>query len=75
MRYLAEAVVVEDILIGLGVKEPTMVEERIKHVMTPGTALVDQPRGGGGTPRDHVHDRRAGRLHHRGGVGAHLVGR
>lgn len=35
MRYLAEAVVVEDILIGLGVKEPTMVEERIKHVMTP----------------------------------------
>ncbi len=35
MRYLAEAVIVDDILIGLGVKEPTRVEERIKHVMTP----------------------------------------
>ena len=35
MRYAAEAVRVDDLLIGLGVKEPTMVEERIKHVMTP----------------------------------------
>lgn len=35
MRYAAEAVRVEDLLIGLGVKEPTRVEERIKHVMTP----------------------------------------
>ena len=35
MRYLAEAVVVEPVLIGLGVKEPSWVEERIKHVMTP----------------------------------------
>lgn len=34
MRYLAEAVIVDDVLIGLGVKEPTRVEERIKHVMT-----------------------------------------
>lgn len=35
MRYAAEAVRVDDLLIGLGVKEPTMIEERIKHVMTP----------------------------------------
>lgn len=35
MRYLAEAVTVEELLIGLGVKEPTEIEERIKHVMTP----------------------------------------
>lgn len=35
MRYLAEAVTVEEILISLGVTEPTRVEERIKHVMTP----------------------------------------
>jgi hypothetical protein len=35
MRYAAEAVRVDDMLIGLGVKEPTMIEERIKHVMTP----------------------------------------
>lgn len=35
MRYAAEAVVVDDLLIGLGVKEPTTIEERIKHVMTP----------------------------------------
>jgi hypothetical protein len=35
MRYLAEAVTVEDILIGLGVTEPTVIEERIKHVTTP----------------------------------------
>lgn len=35
MRYLAEAVIVDDVLIGLGVKEPDRVEERIKHVMTP----------------------------------------
>lgn len=36
MRYLAEAVVVDEILIGLGVKEPSWVEERIKHIMVPG---------------------------------------
>jgi hypothetical protein len=35
MRYAAEAVRVDDMLIGLGVKEPTTIEERIKHVMTP----------------------------------------
>lgn len=35
MRYAAEAVRVDDMLIGLGVKEPTAIEERIKHVMTP----------------------------------------
>ena len=35
MRYAAEAVRVDDLLIGLGVKEPTTIEERIKHVMTP----------------------------------------
>ena len=35
MKYLAEAIVVDDVMIGLGVKEPTAVEERIKHVMTP----------------------------------------
>ena len=35
MRYLAEAVVVNENLIGLGVTEPTCIEERIKHVMTP----------------------------------------
>lgn len=35
MRYLAEAIVVDENLIGLGVTAPTRVEERIKHVMTP----------------------------------------
>lgn len=35
MRYAAEAVRVDDMLIGLGVKEPTTIEKRIKHVMTP----------------------------------------
>ncbi len=35
MKYAAEAVRVDDLLIGLGVKEPTAIEERIKHVMTP----------------------------------------
>ncbi|MFI7114012.1 hypothetical protein ACIBK9_47380 [Nonomuraea sp. NPDC050227] len=35
MSTAAERVFVEDIYIGLGVKEPTGVEERIKHVMTP----------------------------------------
>lgn len=35
MNTLAEMVHVEGDLIGLGVKEPTRVEERIKHVMTP----------------------------------------
>lgn len=35
MRYLVEAVTVEEVLIGLGVTEPTEIEERIKHVMTP----------------------------------------
>jgi len=35
MGYAAEAVRVDDLLIGLGVKEPTTIEERIKHVMTP----------------------------------------
>lgn len=35
MRYLAEAVTVEEILIPLGVTAPTVIEERIKHVMTP----------------------------------------
>jgi hypothetical protein len=34
MRFLAEAVTVPDVLIPLGVTEPTTVEERIKHVMT-----------------------------------------
>ncbi len=34
MRYLAETVIVPEILIGLGVKEPSWVEERIKHVTT-----------------------------------------
>jgi hypothetical protein len=32
MRYLAEAVIVDDILISLGVTEPAAVEERIKRV-------------------------------------------
>lgn len=36
MKYAAEAVHVPHILIGLGVKEPTHVEERIKHVNVPG---------------------------------------
>ncbi|ETK36166.1 hypothetical protein [Microbispora sp. ATCC PTA-5024] len=35
MSTLVERVFVEDIYIGLGTKEPTGVEERIKHVMTP----------------------------------------
>lgn len=35
MRYLAEAVVVPEVLVGLGVKEPSRVEERVKHVKTP----------------------------------------
>lgn len=35
MRYLAEAVVVDENLIPLGVTQPTRVEERVKHVMTP----------------------------------------
>lgn len=35
MNTLAERVFVPDTFIGLGVKEPDRVEERIKHVMTP----------------------------------------
>lgn len=35
MATLAERVFVEDVYIGLGVFEPSGVEERIKHVMTP----------------------------------------
>lgn len=35
MATLAERVFIPDVYIGLGVKEPTGVEERIKHVMTP----------------------------------------
>lgn len=35
MSTLAERVFVREHLIGLGVKEPSWVEERIKHVMTP----------------------------------------
>jgi len=35
MSTLAERVFVREIYIGLGVKEPTGVEERVKHVMTP----------------------------------------
>ncbi|MET8985903.1 hypothetical protein ABZW49_10680 [Nonomuraea wenchangensis] len=35
MATLSERVFVPDVYIGLGVKEPTGVEERIKHVMTP----------------------------------------
>lgn len=35
LKYLTEAVMVDEFLIGLGVSEPTRVEERIKHVMTP----------------------------------------
>lgn len=35
MKYLEEAITVNEILIGLGEKEPTRVEERVKHVMTP----------------------------------------
>jgi hypothetical protein len=35
MSTLAERAFVEETYIGLGVKEPTGVEERIKHVMTP----------------------------------------
>ena len=35
MNWAAETVMVDDQLIGLGVKEPTRVEERIKHVRTP----------------------------------------
>lgn len=34
MRYLAETVIVDDLLISLGVTEPTATEERVKHVMT-----------------------------------------
>lgn len=34
MSTLAERVIVEEIYVGLGVYEPTGVEERIKHVMT-----------------------------------------
>ena len=35
MRYMAEAMIVEDILISLGVTAAKEVQERIKHVMTP----------------------------------------
>lgn len=35
MRYLAEAVIVDGVLVGLGVDEPTRVEERVKHVSGP----------------------------------------
>ena len=35
MSTIAERVFVEGVYIGLGVKEPTGIEERIKHVMTP----------------------------------------
>ena len=35
MSTLAERVFVPESLIGLGVKEPTGIEERIKHVKTP----------------------------------------
>jgi hypothetical protein len=35
MTYLAEAIIVEDVLISLGVTEPTCIEERIKHINTP----------------------------------------
>lgn len=35
MSTAAERVFVDEVLIGLGTKEPTGVEERIKHVMTP----------------------------------------
>lgn len=35
MATLAERVFVEEVFIGLGVKEPSGVEERIKHVKTP----------------------------------------
>jgi hypothetical protein len=35
MKYLEEAVTIEGVFIGLGVKEPLEVQERIKHVMTP----------------------------------------
>jgi len=35
MSTLAERVFVDEVFIGLGVTEPTGVEERIKHVMTP----------------------------------------
>jgi hypothetical protein len=34
MRYLSEAVIVDDLLVGLGVTEAARVEERIKHVTT-----------------------------------------
>lgn len=35
MNHVAEIVFVEEYLIGLGVKDPTRVEERVKHVRTP----------------------------------------
>lgn len=35
MSTLVERVFVDEVYIGLGVKEPTAIEERIKHVMTP----------------------------------------
>jgi len=52
MRYLAEAVIVSDKLIGLGVTEPSAQEERIKHVKIAGAPrstitrveVVERPR-------------------------------
>ena len=38
--YLAEAVHVPEVMIGLGVKEPTRVEERIKHVRIQGRGTM-----------------------------------
>jgi hypothetical protein len=35
MKHVAEIVFIEDDLIGLGVKEPARIEERIKHIQTP----------------------------------------
>lgn len=35
MRYAAETIMVPEVLIPMGVTEPTRVEERVKHVMTP----------------------------------------
>lgn len=52
MRYGAETVFVDEILVPLGVTEPTRVEERVKHVMTPQgprssinrVEVIDRPR-------------------------------
>lgn len=61
MSTMAERVFIREPFLGLGVKEPTRIEERIKHVMTPkgpksaisSVEVVDRPQI---TFTVHVHD-------------------